>query len=264
MRLVLFHMQRSPRVLSLLLSLFLFSIGIAAEGTEIKAPKKGRLLYMTLTSGYRHPSIDFSKQLLDEMGKKSGAFELTVTEDVAAFTTENLKKYDAVMFYTTGELPMSNEQKNALVEFLKSGHGFVGVHGAADTFYTWGTFNDILGGYFNGHPWHQQVSINVADPDSKIVGFLGKSFQINDEIYQVSDFKAGTSHVVLKLDPKSVDLKKEGVRTRYYGWPLAWTRMFGKGRVYYNALGHDDWVWKDPRYQEMLLNGIKWVMHQTN
>ncbi len=49
---------------------------------------------------------------------------------------------------------------------------------------------------------------------------------------------------------------------RYYGWPIAWTRMFGKGRVYYNSLGHEDAVWNDPRYQEMLLNGIKWVMRE--
>jgi type 1 glutamine amidotransferase len=59
-------------------------------------------------------------------------------------------------------------------------------------------------------------------------------------------------------------MQKEGVRIRYYGWPVAWTRMFGKGRVYYNSLGHEDAVWNDQRYQEMLLNGIRWVMRQTN
>ena len=257
-------MQRTQKAFWLMLALLVFGMGNVTKGEEGRAPKKGQLLYMTLTKGYHHASIDLSKQILKEMGEKSGAFELTVTEDVAAFTSENLKKYDAVMFNTTGELPMSDEEKNALVDFLKSGHGFVGVHSATDTFYQWSTYNDIIGAYFNGHPWHEQVTIDVADPASKIVGFLGKSFQINDEIYQAGDFKADTSHVLLKLDPKSVDLKKEGVRLRYYGWPIAWTRMFGEGRVYYNGLGHDDWVWKDPRYQEMLLNGIKWVMRQTN
>jgi type 1 glutamine amidotransferase len=257
-------MQRNHGALWLLLALVVFGMGMITEGAESRTPKKGQLLYMTLSKGYRHASIDLSKQILKEMGEKSGAFELTVTDDVGMFTSENLKKYDAVMFYTSGELPMSEDEKNALVDFLKSGHGFVGVHSATDTFYEWSTYNDIVGGYFNGHPWHEQVTIDVTDPDSKIVGFLGRSFQINDEIYQVSDFKADTSHVLLKLDPKSVDLKKEGVHIRYYGWPVAWTRMFGQGRVYYNGLGHDDWVWKDPRYQEMLLNGIKWVMHDLD
>jgi hypothetical protein len=225
---------------------------------------KGKLLYMTLSKGYHHESVELSKQIVKEIGEKSGAFDSTVTEDVGAFTKENLKNYDAVMFYTTGELPMTEEEENAFVDFIRSGHGFVGVHSATDTFYTWATYGDIIGGWFNNHPWHQLVTIDVVDPKSNLVGFLGNSFQINDEIYQISDFKAETSHVLLQLDPKSVDTKKEGVRVRYYGWPVAWTRMFGKGRVYYNSLGHEEAVWKDPRYQEMLLNGIRWVMKEMN
>jgi hypothetical protein len=229
-----------------------------------KGPTKGKLLYMTLTKGFHHESVELSKQIVKEIGEKSGAFDTTVTEDVGAFTAQNLKAYDAVMFNTTGELPMTAEEKQAFEHFIKSGHGFVGVHSATDTFYEWGTYNDIIGGYFNNHPWHQMVSIEVVDPASKIVGFLGKSFQIDDEIYQTSDFRADTSHVLLRIDPSSVDLKKPGVVHRYYGWPVAWTRLYGKGRVYYNGLGHEDAVWKDARYQEMLLNGIKWAMKQIN
>jgi len=225
---------------------------------------KGKLLYMTLSKGYHHESVELSKQIVKEIGEKSGAFDATVTEDVGAFAKENLEHYDAVMFYTTGELPMTNEEKSAFVDFIRSGHGFVGVHSATDTFYTWATYGDIIGGWFNNHPWHQLVTIDVVDPKSKLVSFLGDSFQINDEIYQISDFKAETSRVLLQLDPKSVDTQKEGARVRYYGWPVAWTRMFGKGRVYYNSLGHEEAVWNDPRYQEMLLNGIRWVMRQTN
>jgi hypothetical protein len=215
---------------------------------------------MTLTKGFHHDSIDLSKQIVKELGEKDGAFETTLSEDVAAFTVENLKNYDALMFNTTGELPMSDEQKKAFVDFVRSGRGFVAVHSATDTFYMWGEYGELIGGYFNGHPWHEMVTIEVADPTSKLVGFLGKAFQINDEIYQVSDFQAKDCHVLLRLDPASVDLKKAGVMRRYYGWPVAWTRAFGKGRVYYNGLGHDDWVWKDPRFQEMLLKGILWAM----
>ncbi|MBZ5542706.1 MAG: ThuA domain-containing protein [Acidobacteriia bacterium] len=248
--------------------LLLVAVGgfICLEGTPIssaKPAKKGKLLYMTLTKGYHHESVELSKQIVKELGEKSGAFETTVTEDCAAFTKDNLKNYDAVMFNTTGELPMSDEQKKDFIDFVRGGHGFIGVHSATDTFYMWGEFGELIGGYFNGHPWHQMVTVEVADPSSPIVGFLGKSFQINDEIYQVSDFQAKDSHVLLRLDPSSVDLKKEGVMHRYYGWPICWTRPFGKGRVYYNGLGHDDWVWKDQRYQDMLLKGIQWAMGLT-
>ena len=190
-------------------------------------------------------------------------FQLTDNQG-KPFTKENLKKYDAVMFNTTGELPTTDEEKAAFVDFIRSGHGFVGSHTATDTFYGWKTYNDIVGGYFNGHPWHEQVTIDVVDPSSKIVGFLAPSFQFSDEIYMESDFKADTSHILLQLDTKSVDLKKPGAQRRPYGYPIAWTRMYGKGRVYCNNLGHDEADWKDPRFQEMLLNGIKWAMREIN
>lgn len=234
------------------------------EAGLCESTKKGKLLYLTLTAGFKHSSVPLSREIVKEIGDKSGGFETTLTEDVAAFTAENLKNYDAVMFNTTGELPMTDAQKKAFIDFVRSGHGFVGVHSATDTFYMWGEFNDLIGGYFNGHPWHEMVTIQVADPASKLVAFLGKSFQINDEIYQINDFRARDSHVLLRLDASSVDLKKRGVQQRFYGWPVAWTRRFEKGRVYYNSLGHREEVWQDPRYQEMLLNGIKWAMGLTD
>ncbi len=244
--------------------LLLAVVACVPQAGYSRPARKGKLLYMTLTKGYHHQSVELSKQIVKEIGEKSGAFETTVTEDVGAFTKENLKTYDAVMFYTTGELPMTDEEKSAFVDFIRSGHGFVGVHSATDTFYEWGVYNKIIGGYFNEHPWHQLVTVDVVDPNSKLVSSLGKSFQISDEIYQIADFQADTAHVLLALDPTSVDLTKPGVHRRYYGWPIAWTRMFGKGRVYYNSLGHEEAVWNDPRYQDMLLKGIKWVMREEN
>ena len=243
-------------VAGILLGAVLF---LPAPGSA-KTPKKGKLLYMTLTRGYHHESVELSKQIVKEIGERGGAWDTTITEDVGAFSKENLKNYDAVMFNTTGELPMSDDQKNAFATFVKSGHGFVGVHSATDTFYKWATYGEIIGAYFNGHPWHEMVTIEVVDTKSPIVSFLGNSFQINDEIYQVSDFKADTSPVLLQLDSGAADMKKQGIQIRPYGWPVAWTRQYGKGRVYYNGLGHDDWVWKDERYQKMLVNGIQWAM----
>jgi uncharacterized protein len=219
-----------------------------------------RLLYLTLSAGFHHESVPLSREIVKQIGDRSGAFETDYADDVSPFTKENLAKYDAVMFYTTGELPMTDAQKKAFIDFIRSGHGFIGVHSATDTFYMWKDYGDLIGGYFNDHPWHQQVTVDVADPSNPIVSFLAPSFQITDEIYQISDFKADSSDVLLRLDPKSVDMNKPGVHRRYYGWPLAWTRRDGKGRVFYTALGHEDAVWRDPRYQKLLLNGIKWAM----
>ena len=83
---------------------------------------------------------------------------------------------------------MSGVQKAALLDFVRTGGGFLGVHSASDTFYTWPDYLDLVGGYFNNHPWHQAVTIEVVDPSNPVVAFLGNSLQIEDEIYQISDF----------------------------------------------------------------------------
>src|SRR6266404_9813085 len=204
-----------------------------------------RVLYFTYSAGYRHDVIPLSKAILTQLGSNSGIFEIVATEDTSEFSAENLERYAAVMFFTSGELPMSDAQKKALLDFVRSGRGFLGVHSATDTFYAWPDYLDLVGGYFNGHPWHQAVTIEVVDPGDPLVAFLGNSLQFEDEIYQIS-----------------VDLGKTGVHRRFYGWPLAWTRSYGQGRVFYTALGHESSVWQDARYQRMLTNAILWTMRR--
>jgi type 1 glutamine amidotransferase len=245
---------------------FIALLGSAAAvrplGVRAERPLE-RILYFTYSAGYQHEVIPLSKEILAQLGRNSGVFEVTATEDTSEFSTENLKRYAAVMFYTTGELPMSGAQKSALLDFVRSGRGFLGVHSATDTFYTWPDYLDLVGGYFNGHPWHQAVTIEVVDPGDPLVAFLGNLLQFGDEIYQISDFDYRRSHVLLRLDPGSVDLGKPGVHQRFYGWPLAWKRFYGQGRVFYTALGHEASVWQDGRYQRILTNAILWSMQRS-
>jgi type 1 glutamine amidotransferase len=222
-----------------------------------------RVLYFTYSAGYRHDVIPLSAAILSQLGRNSGAFEVIASEDLSEFSTANLERYATVIFYTTGEIPMSGVQKTALLNFVRSGRGFLGVHSAADTLYDWPDYLDLVGGYFNGHPWHQGVTIEVADAADPVVAFLGNSLQLNDEIYQISDFDYRGSRVLLRLDQGSVDLSKAGVHQRFYGWPLAWKRFFGEGRVFYSALGHEASVWQDPRYQRILTNAILWSMRRS-
>src|SRR5438445_4687522 len=104
-----------------------------------------RILYLTHSAGYRHEVIPLSQAILKQIGENSGRFEVTATEDVSEFTIGNLRRYDAVMFYTAGELPMSDAQKATLLDFVRSGHGFVGIHSATDTFYTWPDYLELIG-----------------------------------------------------------------------------------------------------------------------
>jgi type 1 glutamine amidotransferase len=223
-----------------------------------------RILYVTHSAGFRHDVIPTSRAVLKQLGEASRAFRITTTEDVSALTAENLRHYAAVMFFTTGELPISDAQKAALLTFVRSGRGFLGVHSATDTFYMWPDYGKLIGGYFNEHPWHQKVTIDVAEPASPLVGFLAPSFAVDDEIYQIRAFDAQTSRILLRLDPASVDLDAPNVHRQDYGWPLAWTRSFGRGRVFYTALGHEEGVWRDPRYQQMLTNAILWTIRKAH
>jgi type 1 glutamine amidotransferase len=238
---------------------------VAAWPTAARADRPlEHVLYFTRSAGYRHEVIPLSQAILEQLGRDSGAFDVTATEDTSVFTTKNLERYAAVIFYTSGEPPMSEVQKRALLDFVRSGGGFLGVHSATDTFYTWPDYLDLVGGYFNDHPWHQAVTIEVVDPSDPLVAFLGDSFQIEDEIYQISDFDYRGSHVLLRLDQSSVDLSTSGVHQRFYGWPLTWTRLYGQGRVFYTALGHEAAVWRDPRYQRILSNAVLWAMRRLS
>jgi type 1 glutamine amidotransferase len=79
---------------------------------------------------------------------------------------------------------------------------------------------------------------------------------------RMRDFDVGGSRILLSLDPTSVDLARPNVHRHPYGWPLAWTRSYGGGRVFYTALGHEEALWRDPRFQQLLGNAALWVLRR--
>jgi len=203
--------------------------------------------------------LSLVEQTLTEIGKNSGDFDVTCSQDARKeITAENLKQYDAVFFYTTGELDLSDVQKADLLEFVRSGKGFAGAHSATDTFYKWEEYGKLIGGYFDGHPWHEKVKIIVEDTTNPATKNLGDSFEITDEIYQFKGpYDRSKLHVLLHLDVDSV--KKTGKRDDK-DYAIAWTQEYGKGRVFYTALGHRPEVWKDERFQKHLLGGLRYVL----
>lgn len=201
-----------------------------------------------------------------ELGRKHG-FEVACSQDSRQeITGENLKNFDAVWFYTTGELPWSDVQKADFLAFVKAGKGFGGSHSATDTFYKWREYGELIGAYFAGHPpGLQKIRVTVEDPKHPATRHLEKSFSYEDEIYQ---FREPTKeqklrdrlHVLMRVDMDSTKnlWRKDGDN------PLAWTREYGKGRVFYTALGHADQVWRDPRYQQHLVGGLRYLFRQED
>jgi type 1 glutamine amidotransferase len=233
---------------------------LTTSGSTETAQAPPRVLYLTHSAGFTHGVLPLSEQILPELGRRSGAFDATVSSDASLISEHNLRRYAAVIFYTTGELPIDDAHKRALIEFVRGGRGFVGIHSATDTFYKWPEYLELIGGYFDGHPWHQDVNIRVEDGRHPSTAHLPATFTLKDEIYQFRSWSRDRVHVLLSLDPTSVDVTKPGVKRADKDFALAWTREIGRGRMFYTALGHEADVWRDARFQQHLVGGIRWAI----
>ncbi len=197
-------------------------------GARAERPPE-RVLYFTYSAGYRHDVIPLSEAILTQLGRNSGTFEVIATEDMSEFSTGNLERYAAVMFYHNRRNSDERRPKDSTSQLCALGPWLPRYSfGHGHILRLAGLF-DLIGGYFNGHPWHQGVTIEVADAADPVVAFLGNSLQLNDEIYQISDFDYRGSRVLLRLDQSSVDLSKTGVHQRFYGWPLCLETIFRRG-----------------------------------
>ncbi|MBO0797557.1 MAG: ThuA domain-containing protein, partial [Blastocatellia bacterium] len=223
-----------------------------ATTTQQRAGKKYHVLYVTESKGFRHQSLHESEDIIEQLGAANG-FDVTLTHMAEKYITpQYLKNLDVIVFYTTGELPLTDEQKKAFLNFIKSGKGFVGIHSATDTFYQWPEYGEMIGAYFDGHPWTQEntVTITNLDPKNPISGHWEESFSLKEETYQFRNFEKDKVKVTMCLDKSKTDMTKKGVKATEF--PLTWYRDYGKGRVFYTALGHRPEVWRDQRYQKMI------------
>lgn len=210
-----------------------------------------RVLLLTATLGFRHDSIPAARLAFDELAAATGEFTVSATETVADITAERLADVDVLVFgLTTGELPFSDAQKAAILDFVNRGGGFMGFHSATDTLYTWPEYGALIGAYFKEHPWTQVATVAVEDAAHPAVAGL-PAFAINEEFYTFRENPRGRVHVLLSLEPASVGTAGD--------FPLAWTQTIGAGRMYYNALGHFSATWSDVRFRTQVGAAVKWA-----
>jgi len=226
----------------------------------IHAQSRPQVLYVTQSAGFAHPVLPLTEEILPAIGRQHDAFDIDITRDASILTTDILKRYDAVVFYTTGELPMNADQRTTFLQFIRNGGGFVGIHSATDTFYDWPEYGELIGGYFDNHPWREEVSVRVEDNTHPATRHLAERFQINDEIYQFKKWSRDRVNVLMSLDTQSVDTTKDSVHRNDNDFALAWSHSYGEGRVFYTALGHEEAVWQDDRFQRLIVNGIVWAI----
>ena len=146
--------------------------------------------------------------------------------------------------------------------FIKEdGKGFIGAHTGDDAFFDWPEFGEMIGGYFDDHPWGQfDAHVIVEDPKFAAMKPFPARFTIHDEIYQHKNFDRAKVHVLASLDATILDLKNPKVHRTDRDFPVAWIKMHGKGRVFYSTFGHAAVTWDNPQVQQMYLSAIKWAL----
>ena len=235
------------------------------------APPRKKILVVAQTKGFQHDSVPVALAALHNLGRESGLWDAFLRTDTQLVTKrtggfKNLDFFDAVVFYTTGELELDAEQKAALLAFVRDeGKGFLGIHSAVDTFYQWPEYGELIGAYFDGHPWNVfPARVIVEDPAFPATRHLPRSFVLRDEIYQMRNFSRDRVRVLLRLDEATVDLKKAGVKRADGDFPLAWVREYGKGRVFYSAFGHTEESWADPGIRKLLVEALRWTLRLSD
>ena len=222
------------------------------------------------TKGFEHDSVPDAMAAIYNMGKESGLWDTTMRTDTELLTKKELKNnaknlnyFDLLVFTsTTGELDMDASQKEDMLSFIKDdGKGFVGIHAALDTNYTWPEYGEMIGGWFDQHPWFTfNAPIVNEDPGFPAVRHFPAAFVKYDEIYQPKAWSRDKVNVLLSLDPSKLNYDNNPrIHRTDHDFAVAWSKMYGKGRVFYSTLGHTEESWNDPDIRKMYFEAIKWA-----
>jgi uncharacterized protein len=250
--------------------------GFYHRATAQTPSTKKHVLVIGQTKGFEHDSVPDAMAGIYNYGKKSGLWETYIRTDTEWLTkkkvdrgnAKNLDYFDAIVFAsTTGELDMDDSQKADMMSAIRDeGKGFVGIHAALDTFYKWPEYGEMIGGWFDQHPWGTfDAPIVLEDPTFPATKHFAKSFVKRDEIYQDKSWSREKVNVLLRLNEDKIDYAKGGDRVHRTDkdFAVAWAKMHGKGRVFYSTLGHTKEAWDDPDIQTMYFEAVKWVLGLT-
>ncbi|SRR5579871_1049333 len=255
---------------------------VPAEAQSASPPKK-RLLAVgdVHRRNYQHDSVSHALATIERLGRETGLYDTFIRTDIQLLTKhpiefaekskvadayyKTLNDFDAIFFFSIGELELTDQQKADLLSFIKDdGKGIVAAHTSVNMFYTWPEFGEMIGGYFDDHPWMIfDAPVIVEAPDFPAMKHFPKTFTTHDEIYQMKDFSRDRVRVLARLDASKLDLKNPRVHRTDNDFAVAWAREYGKGRLFYSTFGHTEESWDDPAMQKMWVEAIKWAMGLT-
>ena len=203
----------------------------------------GKINTLVFAGGAVHDWKGCSETIIETLSQQE-EFEITkVEEDLDALVAPNLDPYDLIVFYyTVGEI--SDAQKNGLLNHIASGKGYVGVHSAADSFRGCPEYRAMVGGYFTTHPRYRDYQVSIVDTEHPITEGLDETV-VTDEQY-ILDYDL-RNHVLASALWKGDAM------------PVAWTKSWGDGRVFYLALGHDANACQHKMFDTLLQRGALWA-----
>jgi len=251
---------------------------LAVATTTAHAADGLRVLYLSKSSGFQHSVValqdgkpSHSDQVLTQLAQQWGA-TITCTKDASLINAENLKNYDLVVFYTTGNLTepgnadegavMGPNGMDELLAWIKQGGGFMGFHAATDTAHETEPgkptpYIQMVGAEFLSHGAPFKGTLDVVDPDHPTMANFEDGWKVHDEWYLFKNINKEKMHVLALLDPG--DRGKEDGKYAIPPYPMVWCMAYGQGRVYFNGMGHFEDVWSDPAFQQTVVDAAEWV-----
>lgn len=243
-------------------------------------PRKVVLAWADTRNGVsQHESVSRALAIISELGYASGAWDTWIRTDshiiskaptrtdgtTAASGGPNLNNVDAIFFMGHREVPLDAKQKEELLSFVRDdGKGFVAAHVGLTALESWPEFGELIGGRFDGHPVVGPGRVIVEDPNFPATRhFPAGGFDFNDEFYQPKEFSRDKIHVLLRLDTTKVPAGITLSNTQG-DHPLAWAKMYGKGRVFYGSFAHSNATWDVADVRRMYFEAIKWALGMTD
>ncbi|MGZ8937757.1 MAG: family 16 glycoside hydrolase [Limisphaerales bacterium] len=262
----------------------------AAPAKAQVSPAQGRRLLVLITpphlmekdphKGYCIPFGAYAFQIL---GKKTGAYEPVVSDDLTMLLPENIRQFDAIVLnntsgpwitptdedltrdsfkkHGTDKTAIEEVLRKSFLEFVKNGGGIVAIHFASGANRHWPEFKELIGATFTGHPWNEDVGIRVEEPDHPLVAaFGGKDFRLADEIYEYGPpYDRSALRVLLSLDTEQSNMGVQWIHRTDHDFALAWVKSFGKGRVFCTSFGHRTEIYWHPHVLAFYLDAVQFA-----
>ena len=242
--------------------------------------QKSILIWADTRNGVaQHESVSHAMAVIERLGYESGAYFAYIRTDSNIVSKQpkmtsgkpasggpSLQNVDAIFFLGHREIELDADQKADLLAFVHDeGKGFVAAHTALTAFESWPEFGELLGGRFDGHPWgNTQGTVINEEPAFPATKHFPQIFAIKDEFYRPKEFSRDKIDVLLRLDSSKLQVTQREGNSNNTDVPLAWAKMYGKGRVFYSSFAHDPSTWDNPDIQTMYFEAIKWALAVTD